>query len=145
MCIRDSLDPLLARPALVVEGDDPLGRSRQVGDDESNRWIKLARVPLDLRHHAARCLPALRLIAEVGLHYTVPQYGGRRWWFLCPLTGNPVAKLYLPLGQRRFASRPAHSLTYSSSRKSRSKSKTWDVTLRYVAKMRERNRSGKPI
>ena len=26
-------DPLLARPALVVEGDDPLGRARQVGHD----------------------------------------------------------------------------------------------------------------
>jgi hypothetical protein len=61
------LDPLLARPALVVEGDDPLGRARQVGDDEANAGIKLARVPLDLGHHAARYLPGLRLITEAGV------------------------------------------------------------------------------
>jgi hypothetical protein len=35
---------LFARPALVVEGDDPLGWARQVGDDETDAWIKLASV-----------------------------------------------------------------------------------------------------
>ena len=79
------------------------------------------------------------------LRYTEPQYGGRRWWFVCPLTRDRVAKLYLPPGQNRFASRRAYGLAYSSSRKSRSKSKTLDALLRYTAKMRERNRSGKPI
>jgi hypothetical protein len=64
---------------------------------------------------------------------------------LCPLTGDRVAKLYLPPGQNRFASRRAHGLAYSSSRKSRSKSKTLDVLLRYIAKMREKNQSRKPI
>ena len=83
--------------------------------------------------------------SRVWLSYTVPQYGGRRWWFVCPLTGNRVAKLYLPPGQSRFASRPAYGLAYSSSRKSRSKSKTWDVLLRYTAKTRERFQSRKPI
>src|SRR5450759_1253469 len=83
--------------------------------------------------------------SRVWLSYTVPQYGGRRWWFVCPLTGNRVAKLYLPPGQSRFASRPAYGLAYSSSRKSRSKSKTWDVILRQLAKWREMNRTRKPI
>jgi hypothetical protein len=69
------LDPLLARPALVVEGDDSLGRSRQIGDDEADARIKLARVPLDLYHHTARCLPTLRLIAEAGV---VPSNLARR-------------------------------------------------------------------
>ena len=82
---------------------------------------------------------------HVWLRYTEPQYGGRRWWFKCPLTGDRVAKLYLPPGQNRFASRRAYGLAYSSSRKSRSKSKTLDVLLRYTAKMRERIRSRKPI
>jgi hypothetical protein len=82
---------------------------------------------------------------HVWLRCTVPQYGGRRWWFACPLTGNRVAKLYLPPGQNRFASRRAYGLAYSSSRKSRSKSKKLDVLLRYTAKMRERIRSRKPI
>ena len=42
------LDPLFARPALVVEDDHILGGSRHVGDDESNARIKLARMALRL-------------------------------------------------------------------------------------------------
>ena len=36
----------------------------QIGDDEADRWIEQTRVPLDLGHHSARFLPALRLIGE---------------------------------------------------------------------------------
>ena len=36
-----------AGAALVVEGDDAFGRPRQVGDDEADARIKLARMPLD--------------------------------------------------------------------------------------------------
>ena len=36
----------------------------------------------------------------------------RRWWFVCPLENVRVAKLYLPPGERRFASRKAHGLIY---------------------------------
>ena len=60
-------DPLLGCAALIIEADDPFGRARQVGYDEANTRIKLARMPLDLCHHTARHLPALRLIAEVGV------------------------------------------------------------------------------
>lgn len=35
-----------------------------------------------------------------------------RWWFVCPLENIRVAKLYLPSGARRFASRKAHGLVY---------------------------------
>jgi hypothetical protein len=35
-----------------------------------------------------------------------------RWWFVCPLENVRVAKLYLPPGARRFASRKAHGLIY---------------------------------
>jgi hypothetical protein len=52
---------------MIVETDNPLGRARQVGDDEADAGIKLAGVPLNLGDHAARRLPALRLIAEVGV------------------------------------------------------------------------------
>jgi hypothetical protein len=62
--------PLLCHAALVVEGDDPLGRARQVGDDESNARIKLARVPLDFGDHPARLRPASGLIAEIGVEPT---------------------------------------------------------------------------
>jgi hypothetical protein len=44
-------DPLLSRAALVVEGDDSLGRTSQVDDDEADAPVQLGRMPLDL----ARC------------------------------------------------------------------------------------------
>ena len=57
---------------------------------------------------------------RVRLVTTQPTYGGRRWWFLCPLArqdGGPprrVAKLYLPPGGSYFGSREAYGLTYTS-------------------------------
>src|SRR5262249_25678805 len=48
------LDPLFARPALIVEGDDPLGWAGHVGDDETDARIKLAVMPFDFGDHPAR-------------------------------------------------------------------------------------------
>ena len=51
---------------------------------------------------------------------TRPQpFGGRRWFFVCPRTGESVAKLHLPpSGVYTFASRRAYRLGYRSQRKS---------------------------
>src|SRR5262249_1508609 len=49
------------------ESDDPFGRARQVGDDEADVRIKLARVPLDLGDHPARLAPAPCLIGEISV------------------------------------------------------------------------------
>ena len=60
----------------------------------------------------------------IRLTWTVPRFGGRRWWFLCPLQrkdGGPprrAAKLHLPAGGRYFGSRETYGLTYSSCRES---------------------------
>jgi hypothetical protein len=48
------LDPLLRRAALVVAGDDPLGRPRQVGDDIADPWVQFPVMPFDLGRDAAR-------------------------------------------------------------------------------------------
>lgn len=48
----------------------------------------------------------------VRLCYTVPHYGGKRWWMICPFKGIRVGKLYLPPGGDRFASRQAWRLGY---------------------------------
>lgn len=51
-------------------------------------------------------------------------FGGRRWWFLCPLVvgGKPCrrrcGKLYLPPGGRYFGCRECHDLTYTSCQES---------------------------
>jgi hypothetical protein len=45
-------------------------------------------------------------------------FGGRRWFFVCPRTGECVAKLHLPSGASTFASRKAYRLGYRSQRES---------------------------
>ena len=84
----------------------------------------------DMRHPG---LETLRLIYTadgqsvnyfVWLVSTTPFFGGKRWWFVCPIVrrdGKPpsrVAKLHLPRGARYFGSRCAYDLTYTSCRES---------------------------
>jgi hypothetical protein len=57
------------------------------------------------------------------LVWTPCNFGGRRWWFVCPLVVNGracnrrVGVLYLG-GGKYFGCRPCHDLTYESSRES---------------------------
>jgi hypothetical protein len=53
---------------------------------------------------------------RVALVTTRPHYGGIRWWFVCPKSGERAAKLFLPPGATLFASRSAYGLGYSSQR-----------------------------
>jgi hypothetical protein len=60
----------------------------------------------------------------VKLTTTRPQFGGVRWWFICPLvaSGHPcnrrVGKLYKPPNNRYFGCRHCHDLTYTSCQES---------------------------
>jgi len=51
-------------------------------------------------------------------------FGGRRWWFICPLTVNGVycnrrvGRLYLPPNGKYFGCRHCYNLTYESCRES---------------------------
>jgi hypothetical protein len=50
---------------------------------------------------------------------TRPQpFGGRRWFFTCPRTGESATKLYLPSGALSFACRRAYRLGYRCQRES---------------------------
>ena len=59
---------------------------------------------------------------SIGLVTTRPQFGGVRWWFVCPLRpfGKPcnrrAAKLYLPEGSLDFGCRECHGLKYKTQR-----------------------------
>ena len=53
---------------------------------------------------------------HIRLVYTVPPFGGRRWWMICPVKGGRVGKLYLPNGGDIFAGRKAWRLGYRSQR-----------------------------
>lgn len=59
---------------------------------------------------------AERVSQTVRLCFTVPHYGGKRWWMICPYRGIRVGKLYLPPGGDRFASRQAWRLGYQCQR-----------------------------
>lgn len=53
---------------------------------------------------------------KIPLSYTVPHYGGKRWWMHCPVNQMRVGKLYVPTGGDIFASRKAWRLGYHSQR-----------------------------
>jgi len=58
------LDPLLGRPALVVEADDGAISPGQGGDDEAHPRKEFSEMMLDLGDHASRSVPGGRLIRE---------------------------------------------------------------------------------
>ncbi len=51
------LDVLLGRAALIVEGDDTIGRPGQIGDDETDTRIEFAWMPFDLGDDPALLVP----------------------------------------------------------------------------------------
>ena len=55
-------------------------------------------------------------VQRVPLSFTVPHYGGKRWWMHCPVNRSRVGKLYCPRGGDIFASRTSWRLGYSSQR-----------------------------
>src|SRR5215472_17325276 len=67
-CAFAFLDPLLARPALVVESNDALGLAAHVRHDEADTRIKLSRVPFDLGDHPARLRPFAANAVRLQLH-----------------------------------------------------------------------------
>jgi hypothetical protein len=60
------------------------------------------------------------LVFPVRLEATLTPFGGRRWWFVCPIIINDTACdqrvgiLYLPPGEKYFGCRKCHNLTYRS-------------------------------
>ncbi len=72
------------------------------------RWVRL--------HYLVNSVP---MDYTVYLRSTPCNFGGVRWWWVCPLTGATVAKLYLPPGAKTFAARDAYRLPYRSQRETR--------------------------
>lgn len=51
---------------------------------------------------------------RITLATTQPNYGGARWWWLCPSCGQRCGVLYLPASSRHFRCRCCHDLMYTS-------------------------------
>ena len=59
-------------------------------------------------------------VQRVPLSFTIPPFGGKRWWMHCPVNGSRAGILYCPRGADTFASRKAWRLGYHSQRVSTS-------------------------
>lgn len=63
---------------------------------------------------------SVEITMQIRLLRTIPNYGGSRWWFACPLVFDGVAcqrrasRLYLPPGCRWFGCRHCYELIYRS-------------------------------
>ena len=58
---------LLRRATVIIERHHPLGRARQISDDETDARNQLAGVPLHFGHDTALLVPRSGLIAEAGV------------------------------------------------------------------------------
>jgi len=70
----------------------------------------------------------------VELTTTPCNFGGKRYWFLCPICYSRVGALYLPRGDVHFACRDCNDITYDS--RSRSSMALFGHTSRQIDKLR---------
>jgi hypothetical protein len=75
---------------------------------------------IDLAHETRDTSDPQLIGYRIWLNWSRPHYGGRRYWFCCPRTGNRTTKLFLPLGGHRFLSRGAYRLGYACQRETQS-------------------------
>lgn len=94
-----------------TRGGEPSG---SIGYEADMVDINQAKLVLKYRRGSGEKAESVR--QDVSLTYTEPNYGGRRWWMICPVNGRRVGMLYLPVGGDRFASRHVWRLGYQSQR-----------------------------
>lgn len=84
---------------------------------------------LTIVHDVACGRERRRITQRILFQTTTPHFGGRRWWFSCPLEKEDgpckrrTAKLYLPPSDQQFGCRSCHDLSYESRKKSRRQNK----------------------
>jgi hypothetical protein len=129
-------DSLVLSINYFVRNDDNLAGSWRRGSlswryPDQDRPLAVIRYEVNLRDGDRGCvwLEYDRYGEEVHscipMISTTPHFGGRRWWFKCPVKGIRVGKLYLPPGAIHFASRQAHDLTYTSCQQSGQSNRFW--------------------
>lgn len=113
----------MMRSGLAVEGRDVSGTLRWNSGDQSAGSISFradmfteGRERLLLSYTRGSGDEREDVKQSVALTATRPNFGGKRWWMICPYRGCRVAKLYLPPNGDRFASRNAWQLGYQSQR-----------------------------
>lgn len=121
-CLRVDL-PWMIRTGRIVPGHRILGTLQWTCGGEPSGSI---RYEADLAHAGRERLILTytrgsgddreNVRQEIRLVATQPQFGGKRWWMVCPYAGTRCAKLFLPGNGDRFASRKAWGIAYQSQR-----------------------------
>jgi len=95
-----------------------LGRGRELElcfeadlTDPTDSWLRLGSDPWT--SGSAKQFEVVRVVT------TSPNYGGWRYWFVCPIVGRRARVLYRPIGTSVFASRVGWGLPYRSQRQTR--------------------------
>jgi hypothetical protein len=118
----------LIRAGLLV-GVGPASAQLRWGQGEPASSVSASTTPDDgggygirLRYDAE--LEGVSHPVEETIHVTSTRLcsGGARLWFECPSCGRRASALFLPLGQRFFACRACHQLTYGCRLKG-----CWDI------------------
>jgi hypothetical protein len=86
------------------------GGERSAANFEALLGFPNAYVQLDFLVAERRTQSTRDVKQRISLTTTRPRFGGMRWWFVCPVNGERVGRLYLPPGASQFASRRAHGL-----------------------------------
>lgn len=92
-------------------GDQPAGNISYTAD-----MFDPEHAALVLRYTITESSEKRDYTQRIRLSYTLPPYGGKRWWMHCPVNGQRVGKLYMPPNAEAFASRTAWRLGYASQR-----------------------------
>lgn len=62
---------------------------------------------------------------NIRLEHSEPNFGGVRWWFLCPRCKGRVSRLHLPSHAYYFLCRHCYDLSYESAQSSRMRSESF--------------------
>jgi hypothetical protein len=88
---------------------------------------------------------------RITLVTTRPNFGGLRFWFICPLNvggrrcQRRVAKLFLPPGGKYFGCRHCHDLSYTSSQEAHIFDDLWAIIAERAGVGIEVLRRGLPV
>jgi hypothetical protein len=101
------------RWTIVSTGEETASMGYQSHLVEDNGYVRLHWTSTDRRTGEAH-----KRENRITLTTRPQPFGGRRWFFVCPRTGESAVKLHLPSGAYTFTCRKAYRLGYRSQRES---------------------------
>jgi len=108
---------------LVRASDMELSRTKT----NTLRWVNIENSYVRFRYNLSS---DKSMSYKVKLSYTNPHYGGKRFWFICPVTNHRVKKLFLLNKEGFFVSRKQSGILYASQGKDkidRAIAKKWKI------------------